>query len=134
LNNCDNARPAILRTNDFPKGPTAQAAPAIRRVRDCDGLVLGLNETEWQLIGLAREFALPRAADPSFGQWHRERHWLLELLPPIRPLIEPPVPLTSEGEDEPDSKPPAAGGNSVGGFPVYIGDSAGSSRVYWDPY
>jgi hypothetical protein len=134
LNNCDNARPAILRTNDFPKGPRSQPAAAIQRVRDCDGFVLGLSETEWQLIGLAREFALPRSADPSFSQWHRERHWLLELLPSIRPLIEPPVPLMSKVEAEPDSGPPAAAGNTAGGFPVYIGDTAGSSRVYWDPY
>jgi Helicase HerA, central domain len=133
INNCDSARPAILRTNDFPKGARSQPAPAIQRVRDCDGLVLGLNETEWHLISLARDFASPMATNQSFAEWHRERHWLLELLPPIRPLIEPPALSThGAGGDAPTETPAAP--STVSGFPVYIGETANRSKVYWDPY
>jgi hypothetical protein len=94
--------------------------------------VLGLAESEWQQLLLAREFWNSQATEPGFAEWHKDRRWLLDLLPPLRVLVDPPDLATA---DEPPQDAPAAGSDTVSkGFPVYIGDSSEGTHVLWDPY
>lgn len=140
LSACDNARPVILRTNGFPQGPRSQPAAAIRRVRDCDGFVLGLAESEWHLLLLAREFWQGQSSESGFAEWRKGRRWLLDLLPPLRELIEPPTiapsgltPETPIAVEMPIVVATGGSGNTST-FPVYIGDGIDGVRVLWDPY
>jgi hypothetical protein len=133
LNSCDSARPAILRTNGFPVGPRSQPAPAIRRVLECDGLVLGLSESEWHLVHLAREFWNSQAPQPAFAEWRKGRRWLLDLLPPLRELVDPPE-FTLAASEIGESLEVVTAAISSDGFPVYIGEGSDGGRVLWDPY
>ena len=93
LEAADGVVPIALRTNGFPRGARTLVAPALKRLETLDGLKIDLDETEWQDLHRARQFAETSAADPDFLTWRRDRQWLTQLVTALQPLIAPPAPL-----------------------------------------
>jgi hypothetical protein len=83
----DGSTPVILRTNGFPKGRTAQVAPALRKLEMLSGLKLDLGNTEWNNLARAKEFFDQKLDAPGLLQWRRDTQWLQQLLSPLLPLI-----------------------------------------------
>src|SRR5262249_28793155 len=92
----DCATPVILRTNGFPKGRTAQVAPALRKLELLSGLKLDLGNTEWNNLARAKEFFDQKLDAPGLLQWRRDTQWLQQLLSPLLPLIAFPAVIEPE--------------------------------------
>ena len=79
--------PALLRTKGFPKGRTAQVAPALRKLEAMAGLLFDLSDTEWHIVQRARDFAEQHSNEGGFLDWRTDRQWLTQLIPPLQSLI-----------------------------------------------
>ena len=66
--------PFVLRTKGFPKGRTAQVAPALRKLEAMRGLQLDLSDTEWHILQRAMDFGDMQADQQGFLDWRRDRH------------------------------------------------------------
>jgi hypothetical protein len=143
-----HAVPAILRTNGFPKGRTAQVGAALRNLEAVNGLKLDLNDIEWNNLQRARDFATQHAGNPGFMEWRREGRWLIQWMGRLSRLIATPdvlpvdedevhperlgarteVSLTVDGGGTPTAS------NSNAPFPVLIGQTDDGNQIIWDPY
>jgi hypothetical protein len=141
-----HAVPAILRTNGFPRGRTAQVAPALRNLAAVNGLKLDLNETEWHNLQRAQDFATQYAAHPTFMDWRREGRWLIQWMGGLSQLIATPEVLPA---DEDEVRPAGEAAEALvegvaqattintranAAFPVLIGQTGDGDQVIWDPY
>jgi hypothetical protein len=146
--------PAILRTNGFAKGRTAQVAPALRRLDAMKGIKLDLSDTEWHILQRARDFVEQHSHQVGLVTWCRDRQWLNQLVGPLQPLIALPEGFSSEPAAA--SPPvgigqqpgPAKNGDGTraatrrdvgdplaeGPFPVLVGRAADGASIIWDPY
>jgi hypothetical protein len=149
----DSSTPIILRTNGFPKGRTAQVAPALRRLEILSGLKLDLGNTEWSNLARAKEFFDQMLDAPGLLQWRRDTQWLQRLLSPLLPLIAfaamiDPGPMSSGPYAASDQGAPKSENGtasfdvaledvttvSPGPFPVLIGTSSDGHVVQWAPF
>ena len=60
--------PIVLRTKGFPKGRTAQVAPALRKLEAMGGLKLDLSDTEWHILQRAKDFAEQAAGSTRISE------------------------------------------------------------------
>lgn len=145
LDACDGGTPAVLRTNGFAKGRTAQVGPALLRLQAMQGLKLDLNDTEWHVLQRANDFWTNHKTASGFLDWRRDRQWLSGLATSLQPLIAPPDLLAGlDGQSLID--PPPGARNSGGGvvapeqpsrngpFPVLVGKDEAGREIIWDPY
>jgi hypothetical protein len=138
--------PMVLRTKGFPKGRTAQVAPALRKLEAMGGLRLDLSDTEWHILQRAKDFAEQQSDQQEFLSWRRDRQWLIQLMSPLQPLIAlPSAPSpepTGPGAQVPALKAAARPNQAQshesrlanGAFPVLVGRDASGNAVVWDPY
>ena len=129
--------PFVLRTKGFPKGRTAQVAPALRKLEAMRGLQLDLSDTEWHILQRAMDFGDMQADQQGFPGLATRSPWLTQLIPPLQPLIHLPRPADLPPEPtceatKADLQQPREARN--GPFPVLVGRDAGGTPVIWDPY
>ena len=131
--------PFVLRTKGFPKGRTAQVAPALRKLEAMAGLQLDLSDTEWHILQRAKDFGDKQADQQGFLDWRRDRQWLTQLIPPLQPLIDLPRPADLPPEPTVEATEQARLATNrerreMAPFPVLVGRDAGGTPVIWDPY
>ena len=135
--------PMILRTNGFPKGRTAQVAPALRKLDAMQGLQLDFLDTEWHILQRAKDFVQQQRDEPGFLAWRRDRQWLLQLMAPLQPLIAldlpfdlPPKPFGDATSFDAAHGAPLPDGvlSGKGSFPVLMGPDPNGIAINWDPY